>query len=1266
MTRSQRTLSLAVAGLLVAALVPAIASAKRGHVIQPFPAVHEFSKAEMREINEQWAGKVNHFRRPTRDPISMKQPNGQTFLAYLSPAEVGGRLEDATGRTIIKNAKGWWTYAKKGDKGGLVATKLIVGRNRPTGIAPHVGRTQAIFLDPTSGKDLRTQLLEYWRSRSVSATQAAQIAAEIREYKIPAILFQTGEEFADGSDAETTKKFLSGFGTNPRGSVTDFYMEMSYGQMKAEIDVYGPYQSVLSKVDPCYYGGITVAGNPIYGSPINQLTGGAPFGVGGGGVLGMALEAIPQADVDINFADYDNDDDGFVDLVFIIHSGADMAITGDPCNTWSHAISLQPTIESTLPVPAGIPTNDGVFVANLNTVPELGVPNGMNIGVVSHEMSHNLGEPDFYDTSYLSEGTGGWDNMAEGSHFGDPPDSNPIHFNPMVKLAQAWLEPKIISSTARGVRLRPWEVYKDLAMIPIKRGDDPATSDVETDAVIEAWLIHFSSRNAHGPRNWGSPYDGPDENAFFDRFLLNSGLMVWHMDRTVGSNNDASRYRLDLEEFDYLDGTQELALGQGGGEPTDPFFDTATGLSGATRLFTPGKLPAPIPFAGTAIPSGAVAQAPPAYTFEFEVPDDPAVFTFTVKENCATPGGDWDLYIDQRINGAWQEVTSGATGSCSETAGLSKLAHQPFPGQYRARINNFLATDIAGGFTGEVSFGTDGIFYRADTWENEQKPTGWTIGNVRPGADDIYQAAELLSANSITFDALKDARADVSPGFLTSATAILESKSATLTAEVFNNGPAAAKDVVATLTEGGNVIATKNVGDLAGLKAKKLEFSWTPESVGTHLLKLSVSTSSDEASSANNAQVTELAAYVSNATDGVLIVDDDDNYEMQQAYEAALTSLGVPFAVTGRHPTLAELKQYDAVFWQAGRAQQEGLMDKKDRAAARAYLEGGGRMWFSGPWFAGALTAQDDTTYGAVTPGSEPEFGNQFLGVGFKQRIARGGGIAATLDKAFGSTAYAFKPYPGRGNSSVPYLVESPFGKVTQILGWKQNAADLGVGGTAVVGDAAHKGFRTVFTGFNLGSVVTPEQQIELVSNVLKQLKITADGYVPDAPVLLHVPVQYALRGEAQVITATVGGADATGALLRYREAGASSFKTVNMHELADGIFEAVLSGAVLQPPGIEYVIEVATSSGALKAPNQTSTGFFVPVARAQAKPELPYALTSVLGARFTPEGTTGGGGDAPSGAPLPATGVGGGFVGLIPLVAAGATALWLRRRRLA
>jgi len=43
---------------------------------------------------------------------------------------------------------------------------------------------------------------------------------------------------------------------HPRGSVTQFYYQASFGQFLVKIDVYGPYTSDRSRQDRCYYGGI--------------------------------------------------------------------------------------------------------------------------------------------------------------------------------------------------------------------------------------------------------------------------------------------------------------------------------------------------------------------------------------------------------------------------------------------------------------------------------------------------------------------------------------------------------------------------------------------------------------------------------------------------------------------------------------------------------------------------------------------------------------------------------------------------------------------------------------------------------------------------------------------------------------------------------------------------------------------------------------------------------------------------------------------------
>jgi M6 family metalloprotease-like protein len=1274
MSMTKRSVVFLAALAMIATLVPLTSQAKKqaGKVIQPIPAVQDFSKAEMKQLNEQWAGKVYDYVPPRGGVKVLSQPDGSTFDAMLTGAEIGGRFETvATGHTVVQNSGGWWTYALKSKKqaGQVVPSKKIVGRGAPAGIPARIGRIDPIWTDQATGADIRTQLFEYFRSESVAATQAAQAAGEVRKLKIPMLLLETQGEFQPGSMPEPTEDFLNGYGKE-KPTVTEFYMEMSWGQLLAEVDVYGPYKSIPSQVDPCHYGGITVAGNSNYASPHNQLTGGFGLGIGGGGVAGMAVEAVPQADVEVDFSEYDNDDDGYVDLVFIAHSGSDMAVTGDPCDTWSHAISLEPVTEPISPVPLGIPTSDGVVVSNFNTVAELGIPvGGMEVGVVSHEATHNLGEPDFYDTSYQSQGTGDWDNMAGGSHFGDPPGTNPLHPNPLVKLSQAWVEPQVITKTTKNIRLRPWEVYKDLVMVPLRYGDDPSTTPIETDAIVEAHLIHYSSRSAHGPRNWGSPIDGPDKPAIYDRLLLNSGLIVWHWDDSIGSNNDSTRYRLDMEEFDRLDKTQELALNRTRGEPTDPYFDTATGLSGATRVGKVEVVGEPLTFAGTALPVGAAyGGAPPAYTFEFTVPAGPKkVSDISVKETCLEAGGDWDLYVDQLIDGSWEEVTSGATGACSESA----LVQGPtIGGQYRARVVNYLATDFQGGFTGEVIFKAGGeenpIYKRPDTYDNEGNATGFTIGNVRPLADGMQISAEVLGPQFMTFDVIKDKRADVSPGFLVSDDAILAGRKATLKTEVFNNGGTAARNVVATVSEGGTVIATKTIASLAASTAADISFPWTPSGEGRHVLKLAVSTASVESSSENNAQNTELAVYSSRALGGVLIVDDDDGYDSQETFEGALATLGIPYAVTHAHPSAAELKRYRAVIWEAGVSRMKGQLTTEDIAELKKYLDGGGRVWFSSPRLSAGLTAAEDTVTGQLNPGADPGFGANYLGLGYKDSQSRGGGIAVPTKDAISKVSYAFKPFPGRTIQDLPKAVGSAFGTVTQILDWKRGDATVATIGLVVHGNAEHKNFRTVFTGFNAASLVTPESVIDLVSSVMKTLGVPTGTRRPTEAVLYHASPVYSLRGESQVISAVVTGTTVGNVTLLYRPYGTKEMKVIPMSQRAAGVYEATLDGKLFQPPGIEYRIVAQTADGALSAPAAKGFGYFVSVPNGHAKPELPYSLASVLGARFTPTGVApaSGGGGGGGGAALPATGVGSGMFGLVLVGAAVTASFWMRRRR--
>ena len=104
----------------------------------------------------------------------------------------------------------------------------------------------------------------------------------------------------------------------------------------------------------------------------------------------MIKEACQQVDGKVNFADYDSDGDGYVDLVYVIYAGYSESISGNSGDClWPKSGTV-----------GGLGTYDG------KTVSRFGINNELNntpadtqdgkyyingIGLFCHEFSHTLG-----------------------------------------------------------------------------------------------------------------------------------------------------------------------------------------------------------------------------------------------------------------------------------------------------------------------------------------------------------------------------------------------------------------------------------------------------------------------------------------------------------------------------------------------------------------------------------------------------------------------------------------------------------------------------------------------------------------------------------------------------------------------------------------------------------------------------------------------------------------------------------------------------------
>ena len=207
------------------------------------------------------------------------------------------------------------------------------------------------------------------------------------------------------------------------GSVHDYFHDQSNGQFDLTFDVMGP---ITMKKNYAYYGQNDKDGNDMY-------------------VGEMVADACNAIKDQVNFADYDWDDNGEADQVFVIYAGmgeADFSSGGENY-IWPHMFYLSESdYGKTL-------TIDGVVIdtyACTNEITPGGKQDGM--GTICHEFSHCLGFPDLYDTDY-SGGYGmgyDWDLMHGGNSNGN--SFCPPAYSGYERWVAGWKEPVELTETA--------------------------------------------------------------------------------------------------------------------------------------------------------------------------------------------------------------------------------------------------------------------------------------------------------------------------------------------------------------------------------------------------------------------------------------------------------------------------------------------------------------------------------------------------------------------------------------------------------------------------------------------------------------------------------------------------------------------------------------------------------------------------------------------------------------------------------------------------
>lgn len=209
---------------------------------------------------------------------------------------------------------------------------------------------------------------------------------------------------------------------NHIGSVHDYFYDQSYGKFDLTFDVIGPIQLTQN------YG--------YYGQNRDEYKGDRYAGT-------MIAEACYAVDDYVNFKDYDWNNDGIVETVFVVYAGYGENASSDASTIWPHKSSLSG--RGSVGDGTGAITLDGVMIDVYACSSELAGSVGQNkngIGTACHEFSHCLGLPDLYDTDYSGAfGMNKWDVMDAGSYSGPNGRGEiPYGYSAFERAFAGWLE----------------------------------------------------------------------------------------------------------------------------------------------------------------------------------------------------------------------------------------------------------------------------------------------------------------------------------------------------------------------------------------------------------------------------------------------------------------------------------------------------------------------------------------------------------------------------------------------------------------------------------------------------------------------------------------------------------------------------------------------------------------------------------------------------------------------------------------------------------
>ena len=377
--------------------------------------------------------------------IRYTQPDGSTILIQRHGDEWAHWTTNQAGQVVRKDADGFYRAVE--------------------GVSPRTAAQVASIR-----RKARRQMVSARRANAPIAVGQKHFLVVLTEF--------SDQAFTIDNPRQAISDMLNKEGYNENGatgSARDYYYENAHGVFEPIFDVYGP---VTLPQKMAYYGG-----NDSQGSDEHPEL--------------AVRDACKALDSEVNFANYDLDGDGEVDLVYMVYAGQGEADGGDEDTIWPHQWYL---------TAGGINlTLDGKRIDRYACGSELnGEGDRDGIGTICHEFGHAMGLPDFYDTDYATNGQGRtlleYSLMDSGSYNNN--GWTPPYLNMEERIMIGWLDESSILEFPKNGAYTLESVQNNVGY------------KIPTDTEGEYILLECRSKTG------------------WDKFLPAEGLIAYHVDKS--------------------------------------------------------------------------------------------------------------------------------------------------------------------------------------------------------------------------------------------------------------------------------------------------------------------------------------------------------------------------------------------------------------------------------------------------------------------------------------------------------------------------------------------------------------------------------------------------------------------------------------------------------------------------------------------------------------------------------------------------------------